>query len=154
MTDVKHDRPAPEPPAHVFVLLDHAMRRMRGDLTDRLRALDDDAAGAAVLRSSQIRLLSLTPPDGMRVTDLAQRVGMTAQALGEFVRPLVDQGLLTLERDPADRRARLVTPTDRGRAAARAGDAAVRAMEKAWRRRLGAADWDTMRRVLRDLAER
>jgi hypothetical protein len=41
---------------------------------------------------SHLRLLSLTPVEGMRVTDLAARVGMTKQALGEFVATLQGWG--------------------------------------------------------------
>jgi hypothetical protein len=43
---------------------------------------------------AQLRLLSLTPPEGIRVTDLASRLRMTKQALGEFAHALEAKGLL------------------------------------------------------------
>ena len=81
------------------------------------------------LRTSQLRMLSMTPADGMRVTDLAERVGMTKQALGEFANELEEQGMLESVRDPADRRVRIVRPTRRGLAGGggrRAGDRGAR----------------------------
>ena len=50
----------------------------------------------------------------MRVTDLADRVGMTKQALGEFANDLEERGLLETVRDPADRRVRILRPTGAG----------------------------------------
>src|SRR5664279_1388655 len=65
------------------------------------------------LRPSHVRLLSLTPRDGMRVGDLAARAGMTAQSLGEFVDTLCRTGYAQVVPDASDRRARLVVPTHR-----------------------------------------
>ena len=96
MTSVKDDLPD-----HALALLGYVMDGMRRDLHARSAA----GAGAATgLRSSQLRLLSLTPVDGMRVTDLAERVGMTKQALGEFANALEDRGLMESVRDDQDRR--------------------------------------------------
>ena len=139
------------PPAHIFSVLDQALKRLRTDLLavgagPELRALLGD------LRTSQIRLLSLVPEDGMRLTDLAQRVGMSKQALGEFADVLQSRGLLETLRDPADRRARVVRRTALGDAAAQTADAAIVAMEQRWRDQVGAERWDTMTSVLREIA--
>lgn len=45
------------------------------------------------LRGSQLRLLTLAPPEGARVTGLAEHLGMTKQALGEFANAVEARGL-------------------------------------------------------------
>ena len=127
MTDVKGDYPD-----HVLALLGLTMEAFRRELHE---------AGTG-LRSSQLRLLSLTPVEGMRVTDLAERVGMTKQALGEFANVLEERGLLESVRDPADGRVRILRPTRRGRTAVAAGERAIATIEAEWRDRLGPRKWD------------
>ena len=104
MTEVKE-----EMPDHILALLGYVLEGFRRDLSETLH-------GRAGLRPSQLRLLSLTPADGMRVTDLAERVGMTKQALGEFANDLEERGLMESVRDPDDRRVRILRPTRRGQA--------------------------------------
>ena len=141
-------------PDHIFTLLDQAMRRLREDMAVRGPAAGPEilATGVGDLRSSQIRLLSLTPAEGMRVTDLAHHVGMTPQALGEFARELESLGHLEIVRDPDDRRVRVVRPTPAGRAVARAADLVIRQLEADWRDRVGVRRWDSMRAGLVALA--
>jgi DNA-binding MarR family transcriptional regulator len=103
------------------------------------------------LRASHIRMLSLMPADGMRVTDLAERVGMTKQALGEFANVLEDRGLVESLRDPADRRVRILKPTRRGRAAVVAAEKVISAIEADWQERLGPRKWATLRAILTTL---
>ena len=145
MTSVKDDLPD-----HALALLGYVMDGMRRDLVARSAA----GAGAATgLRASQLRLLSLTPVDGMRVTDLADRVGMTKQALGEFANALEEQGLMESVRDDRDRRIRILRPTEQGRRAVADGDALIGEVEADWRRRLGARRWDDLRALLLAAAE-
>ena len=54
-------------------------------------------------------------------------------------------------RDPADGRVRLVTRTDRGDAAAEAAHLAIAAVEREWRKEVGAEAFDTMKQALRQL---
>lgn len=51
---------------------------------------------------------------GSTVSVLAQRAGMTKQAMGELVLYLEQHGYVSREPDPADGRAKLVRPTQRG----------------------------------------
>lgn len=133
-----------EPGEHIFDLLDRAMRALRDDFQARL---PDPEAGFE-LRASHRRLLSMVPEEGIRVSDLAIRAGMTAQALGEFARKLQTQGLLAFGRDPADGRVRILTLTPQGRRVEREGDAAIRAMEADLRERLGGEEWQGLRSAL------
>lgn len=145
MKSVKRDSPD-----HVLALLGEVLDAFRRDLAE---ALAEAPSGVRGLRSSQLRLLSLTPSDGLRVTDLAQRVGMTKQALGEFANALEAQGLLETVRDDRDRRARILRPTASGLEVVAIGTRAIRAVEERWRTRLGDRRWSQLRSLLTELAE-
>ncbi|PUA79047.1 MarR family winged helix-turn-helix transcriptional regulator [Nocardioides currus] len=145
MTSVKDDLPD-----HALALLGYVMDGMRREVLEQTSLIAGPAHG---LRSSHIRLLSLTPVDGMRVTDLAERVGMTKQALGEFATGLEGLGLLESVRDPSDRRARILRPTARGRRAVADSEAVIREVESRWRDRVGHQRWDALRQTLSDAAE-
>lgn len=147
MTGVKDDLPD-----HILALLDAVMDGFRRDLRSTNEGSQGKPGVLRGLRSSQLRLLSLTPTEGMRVTDLAERVGMTKQALGEFANELERRGLLETVRDPADKRVRILRPTRRGRQAVVAGEAVITGLEREWRRRLGARKWDQLRTLLREAA--
>ncbi|WP_295656976.1 MarR family winged helix-turn-helix transcriptional regulator [uncultured Nocardioides sp.] len=140
MSSVKGDGPD-----HLLALLGHLLDAIGRDVRARTQGI----AGTG-LRTSQLRLLSLTPADGLRVTDLAERVGMTKQALGEFATVLEDRGLLESLRDPADRRVRILRPTAAGRAAVAEGTAVIEEVEAEWRARLGAGKWDQLQALLRE----
>ncbi|MET1003901.1 MAG: MarR family winged helix-turn-helix transcriptional regulator [Propionibacteriaceae bacterium] len=136
-------------PDHVFSALDLALRTLREDLTREVaRPVSAQLSG---LRSSQLRLLSLVPADGLRVTDLAARVGMTKQALGEFASVLEARGLLESTGDPADRRVRRIRPTAEGLEVVALSDRAIREMEARWRERMGPERWDAMKQTLLDI---
>jgi DNA-binding MarR family transcriptional regulator len=103
------------------------------------------------LRGSHRRILQMIPPEGRRITDLATMAGMTKQSIGEFVDGLEQSGFVSSGRDPADGRVRLVTRTARGDAAAAAAQRTIEAVERAWRAEVGAASYDAMKQVLREL---
>jgi DNA-binding MarR family transcriptional regulator len=147
MTDVKDDLPD-----HILALLGRVLDGFRRDLHTMNRGAQGKRAVLRDLRSSQLRLLSMTPVEGMRVTDLAERVGMTKQALGEFANVLEQQGLLETVRDPADKRVRILRPTPRGRKAVEASESVIEELERQWRRRLGARKWDQLRALLVEAA--
>ena len=151
MTEVKNDFPD-----HILALLGRVLHGFRRDLVEAMTGPDAQGvpAPARGLRPSQIRLLSLTPADGLRLTDLAERVGMTKQALGEFANDLEHQGLLETVRDPADRRVRILRPTGRGRQAVEASEAVIAEIEARWSERLGPRKWEQLRRLLAQAGER
>ncbi|MEO0601029.1 MAG: MarR family transcriptional regulator [Myxococcota bacterium] len=53
--------------------------------------------------------------EGTRISELARRASISAQAVGKLVDELTALGLVKREVDPTDRRARIVSYTDRGR---------------------------------------
>lgn len=151
MTAVNRHPPRPEGenPLRFALLLDLAWRAWRRQLDERVgpRVLGELAPGTA-LRPSHVRLLSLTPPAGLRVTDLAARVGMTKQALGEFVATLQGAGLLEVTVDQRDRRVRLVRPTPAGRELQEVVESAIAGVERRWAAEVGPERWATFREVL------
>lgn len=153
MSSVNADSTEPTGGDHLLTLIDRALRSLRPALRD-LSAPEDVRRDAATLRSSQIRLLSLTPVDGMRLTDLAHHVGMSKQALGEFATALETRGLMESVRDPHDQRVRIIRPTARGLALGEATERAIVDLEARLREIVGADDWDTMRRVLDLVADK
>jgi DNA-binding MarR family transcriptional regulator len=137
-------------PDHVMALLGYAMDGFRRELVPRMQASAPE--GRAPLRPSQIRLLSLAPREGMRVTDLADRLGMTKQSLGELATVLERDGMLESVRDPGDRRVRILRPTAAGLAAVVEGERVIAEVEAEWRTRVGADRWDLLRDILGDVA--
>jgi DNA-binding MarR family transcriptional regulator len=132
-------------PDHMARWLEVVTRRLRADLGAQ--------GGFAFpeLRGSHRRLLQMIPPEGIRITDLARRADMTKQALGEFMDWLEHAGFVASGQDPADGRVRLITRTEQGDAAATAAQRAIDAVERGWRTEIGAARYDAMKQVLRQL---
>src|SRR6187200_654736 len=130
--------------AGLVQLLDLAQREVIRSFAD---AVDEPPLP---LRGSQFRILSLVPTTGgRRLTDLATIGDMTKQAMGEFVAELADRGFVTVAPDPADRRAKLVSLTPTGRRAADAARDVLARVQQHWADRLGAADLETLVRLLR-----
>lgn len=61
-------------------------------------------------------LATLVASDAMRLGDLAGKEGIAPPTLSRMIAALVDSGYVAREPDPADRRASLVTATEKGRA--------------------------------------
>jgi DNA-binding MarR family transcriptional regulator len=87
-------------------------------------------------------------PDGSRLTDLARRANMTAQAMGEVVDELVDLGYVMRTPDPSDGRAKLIVLTDRGRDCLAAGRETIEGIEERITAILGDRGHRTLRRLL------
>ncbi len=68
-------------------------------------------------------VLAYLRPDGVRATDLARLSGQLKQVVGVIVDDLERLDYVVRRPDPADRRAKLVLPTDRGLAQMAAADA-------------------------------
>jgi DNA-binding MarR family transcriptional regulator len=132
---------------HFVVLLERLWRRTKRELDEAAREL------APELRPSHVRLITITPAGGLRLGDLATKAGMTAQSLGEFVDTLYRAGYTEVVQDPADHRARLVRPTQRGLQVGRAMNAKVHELEDLWSKDFTSGQWQAFRHVLTALGE-
>ena len=90
--------------------------------------------------------------EGSRLTDLAERAGMTKQAVGELVTDLQALGYVERVPDPSDGRAKIVRLTERGREAHRAALEAFAAIESDWAERLGERRVGELRELLEEIA--
>ena len=116
------------------------------------RRLGDAFGDGPWLRQSQLRVVSSVPTEGISVTDLARRVGMTKQGCGQFVTVLVESGHLVVEPQPEDRRVRLVRRTASGEQATLDARDRVHALEEAWSEQVGPERYRVFREVLEEVA--
>jgi DNA-binding MarR family transcriptional regulator len=137
---------------HLGYLLNVAMRHLRRDMTELAVAGGVAARYTSTLRPSHVRLLSLIPADGARITDLTHVADMTKQGIGQFMDHLEERGYVRRSRDPLDRRARVVRRTELGDQAVRDTNLLFDQLERRWRETLGPARFDTFRAVLFDVA--
>ncbi len=77
-------------------------------------------------------------PEGTRLTDLAERAGLTKQALIEVIDEMERRGYVTRIADPNDRRAKLICLTERGLAVHEEAFGAIAAIDADWAARIGA----------------
>ena len=92
-------------------LLLHANRAMEQVMLQRL-----EQAGDPGLRMGHLTVLRVLPPHGVaRLNALAEAAGVTRQAIAQIVAELADLGVVEVEVDTSDRRARVVGYTDTGR---------------------------------------
>jgi DNA-binding MarR family transcriptional regulator len=130
--------------AGAWARLEELKRESTGQLLLKCARLLDEravervrAAGAPRLRPAHTRLLPHIDPDGTRLTDLARRLGITKQAVGQLVGDLVEMGTLSLEPDPLDGRARRVQFTERGMKAIAHGLGVLAEIEAELAQRMG-----------------
>ena len=119
------DAPFPVDPdawrqTHLGRLLGHAMRRF-DERVLALMAHDADVplalsnlAARAQVSAAHIHITRHLARGGSRLTELAERAGMTKQAMGALVDQCEAWGLVTREPDPLDARARRVRFTADG----------------------------------------
>jgi DNA-binding MarR family transcriptional regulator len=112
------DSGAPDPgPDPAF---EAAKRASFGQVLLRAARLFNDEAVAKLQRTQPLartahtQLLPHLSRVGIRPTDLARRVGISKQAVGELLEDMVRFGAVERVADPTDRRARLVRLTDVG----------------------------------------
>ena len=89
--------------------------------------------------------------DGMRLTRLADLAHMTKQSVGEIVDDLVERGYAKRVPDPADRRAKLICLTEKGKRAQAVGFGLFAEVEARWAERHGAERMALLREALEEV---
>lgn len=97
-------------PSNTVVLLREAFVALNNRMTERLAE-----RGHAAIRPAHGAVFQYLDDAGTPVARLAERAQMTKQAMAELVAHLERHGYVERRPDPGDRRAKLVTATDRGR---------------------------------------
>ena len=90
---------------------------------------------------------------GSRLTDLAERSGLTKQAVGEAVAELERKGYAERVPDPVDGRAKIIRLTDRGMEACLTGRRLFAEIEGEWAERYGEQRIADMRSCAEEIVE-
>jgi DNA-binding MarR family transcriptional regulator len=141
--------------------VERAKRESVGQLLMKAGRLVDERAlervredpAAPPVRPAHTRLFPHLSMEGVRITDLAARLGVTKQAVQPLVADLQDWGVVEVVPDPSDGRARLVRWTPRGVQAVMHGLGVLRGLEAELAQRLGAERWAALHAALLDVVE-
>ncbi len=82
------------------------------------------------LRPAHTSLFPHIPHEGIRLVDLAARMGISKQAVFQLVEDLVGEGMLMRRQDPSDGRSKLICFSDLGMEAIKRGLATLSKMEQ------------------------
>jgi DNA-binding MarR family transcriptional regulator len=114
-----------------------ALLRVPAQVIQRRIIAELNAAGFAELRLPHMAVLQFPGPDGVRPGLLAERAGMSKQAMNQLLRSLESLGYLVRSDAPDEGRARVVRFTKRGRAAYAKVHDVLRDIEREWSTVLG-----------------
>ena len=118
------------------------------------RALGEVAAtGHPLVRASHIAVFAGLEASGTNISTLADRAGISRQAMAALVKEVEQIGYVTTSPDADDRRAVRVELTEAGAQFCRDAAAVSRRLTARWEAEFGAERLETLRSQLRDLAE-
>jgi DNA-binding MarR family transcriptional regulator len=107
-----------------------------------------NAAGFADLRVPHMPVLQFPGPDGVRPGTLAERAGMSKQAMNQLLRSLEALGYIVRYDAPNEGRARIIRFTKRGRAAYAKIYEILQDIEREWSADLGAKRFTQLKELL------
>lgn len=136
----------PPLPRSTFELLFRAARLVNERAIARIQA-----EGVSQLRPAHTQLFPHISDDGIRQTVLAERLGVTKQAIGPLIDDLEAERVVERVDDPADRRAKLVRWTPKGRRALRHGLGVLAELERELAREVGAKRLESLADTLEAL---
>jgi DNA-binding MarR family transcriptional regulator len=111
------------------------------------------ASGYEHLNRAHVTVFRYPTPDGMRPSQLAERLQITKQSVNDLLRELEDMGYLTREAESTDKRARIVRLTPSGRLLEQAAQREMRMAEERMAAMIGEERFAELRRTVVDLAE-
>ncbi|MFL6060215.1 MAG: MarR family winged helix-turn-helix transcriptional regulator [Marmoricola sp.] len=104
--------------------------------------------GYTELKNSHNGVFATLDREGSRAADMAAQMGMTRQSMGETVREMAELGLVKMQPDPDDRRAKLVTWTEEGLAMAQDGYQHILDLERAFSAEFGEERYAWLREAI------
>ena len=125
-----------------------ALLRVPAQAIHRRIIKDLNAAGFEELSVPHIAVLQFPGPDGFRPGTLADRAGMSKQAMNRLLGSLEEFGYLVRSDAPDGGRARVVRFTKRGHAAYSKIHDILRDIEREWSAELGSKDFAQLKRLL------
>jgi DNA-binding MarR family transcriptional regulator len=135
--------PYPHRDTPLLLLLVLADRHLASALQEHLVA-----AGFVDHRLVHHTVMAHVTFEGTRLTELAERAGVTKQAMSELVRDLIDLGYLRTKADPTDGRAKLITFTKKGERAVTAAMKAFKEIDRSLAKNITAAKLADLRSSL------
>ncbi len=125
-----------------------ALLRVPSQAIHRRIIAELNASGFDDLRMAHMAVMQFPGPDQCRPIELAERAGISKQAMNQLLRSL--EGIDYIERTDAPQRgrARIVRLTERGHAAYAKIHEILRAIEDEWRAELGAEAFARLKELL------
>jgi DNA-binding MarR family transcriptional regulator len=131
------------------VLATRLLFSLQDELFERLAQ-----AGYDDLHPRHGSVLAFLDEDGVRATELARLSGRHKQLIGRLVDELEELGYVERRPDPADRRAKLIFPTQRGLDEVLLGDQIIADIEARHASEVGGKTYAQFRDVLRGVVAR
>jgi len=125
-----------------------ALLRVPAQAIQRRIIAELNAGGFDDLRVPHMAVLQFPGPDGVRPGVLAERAGMSKQAMNQLLKSLEALGYLTRADAPDEGRARLVRLTRRGRAVYAKMVDILQGVEREWSTELGAKRFTELKELL------
>jgi DNA-binding MarR family transcriptional regulator len=136
------------PLAKTKEMLIGALLRVPAQAIHRRIISELNAAGFTELRVPHMAVLQFPGPDGVRPGTLADRAGMSKQAMNQLLRSLEGYGYVKRSDAPDEGRARTVHFTARGRAAYSKIVGILQNIEREWKAELGPTDFAKLKGLL------
>src|SRR4051812_7533683 len=142
--------PTPPRPARMARrdMLIGALLRVPAQAIHRRLVAELNAAGFDDLRLPHMAVLQFPGPHGVRPSTLAERAGMSKQAMNQLLKSLEALGYLVRSDAPDEGRARIVRVTRRGRAAYAKIHDILREIERDWSAELGPTRFAELKELL------
>jgi DNA-binding MarR family transcriptional regulator len=125
-----------------------ALLRVPAEAIHRRILRDLNAAGFKGLSLPHIAVFRFPGPDGVRPGVLAERAGISKQAMNRLLGSLEDLGYLIRSDAPGERRGRIVRFTRRGHGAWTKVLEVLHEIEHEWRAELGPKDFSQLKELL------
>lgn len=125
-----------------------ALLRVPAQAIHRRLIAELNAAGFDDLRLPHIAVLQFPGPDGVRPSVLAERAGISKQAMNQLLGSLEVLGYLVRSDAPDQGRTRIIRFTKRGRTAYSKIHDILRDVEREWSSELGAKDFSALKTLL------
>ena len=107
--------------------------------------------GFREITDSNSTVMKLLGPEGDRITELANKAGVTKQSMGYLVEQLETAGYVERVDDPIDARAVIIRRTKKGWAYTRAAAEEVAKLQEEWTQLLGRAKMKELKSLLAEL---